>query len=90
MTEKTIQFICFALFLLLAGCIAIEKKPPPVFDAAELRAEAKRNAETAALFESRNHWHEAKYRYEIAEKLEPGDMWTTEAEAVLFEKYWRG
>jgi hypothetical protein len=27
---------------------------------------------------------------DIAEKLEPGDMWTLEAEKALFEKYWRG
>ncbi len=27
---------------------------------------------------------------DIAEKLEPGDMWTAKAEAALFEKYWRG
>ena len=27
---------------------------------------------------------------EIADKLEPGDMWTSEAEMALFEKYWRG
>jgi L-sorbose 1-phosphate reductase len=27
---------------------------------------------------------------DIAEKLEPGDMWTVEAEKALFEKYWRG
>ena len=27
---------------------------------------------------------------DIAEKLEPGDMWTAEAEEALFEKYWRG
>ena len=27
---------------------------------------------------------------EIAEKLEPGNMWTTEAEEALFEKYWKG
>jgi threonine dehydrogenase-like Zn-dependent dehydrogenase len=27
---------------------------------------------------------------DIAAKLDPGDMWTAEAEAALFEKYWRG
>lgn len=27
---------------------------------------------------------------EIAEKLEPGNMWTAEAEEALFEKYWKG
>ena len=27
---------------------------------------------------------------DIAEKLAHGDMWTAEAEAALFEKYWRG
>jgi threonine dehydrogenase-like Zn-dependent dehydrogenase len=27
---------------------------------------------------------------DIAEKLEPGDMWSVEAEKALFEKYWRG
>ena len=27
---------------------------------------------------------------EIAEKLEPGNMWTREAEEALFEKYWKG
>jgi hypothetical protein len=27
---------------------------------------------------------------DIADKLEPGDMWTAEAEKALFEKYWRG
>jgi hypothetical protein len=27
---------------------------------------------------------------DIAEKLDPGDMWTAEAEVALFEKYWRG
>lgn len=26
----------------------------------------------------------------IAEKLEPGNMWTAEAEEALFEKYWKG
>ncbi len=27
---------------------------------------------------------------DIAEKLEPGNMWTAEAEEALFEKYWKG
>jgi hypothetical protein len=27
---------------------------------------------------------------DIATILDPGDMWTAEAEAALFEKYWRG
>lgn len=27
---------------------------------------------------------------EVAEKLEPGNMWTIEAEEALFEKYWKG
>lgn len=27
---------------------------------------------------------------EVAEKLEPGNMWTMEAEEALFEKYWKG
>ena len=27
---------------------------------------------------------------DIAEKLEPGNMWTDEAEEALFEKYWKG
>ena len=27
---------------------------------------------------------------DIAEKLDAGDMWTADAEAALFEKYWRG
>ena len=27
---------------------------------------------------------------EVAEKLEPGNMWTREAEEALFEKYWKG
>lgn len=31
-----------------------------------------------------------KIHPDIAEKLEPGNMWTTEAEEALFEKYWKG
>lgn len=27
---------------------------------------------------------------DVAERLEPGDMWTNEAEKALIEKYWRG
>jgi hypothetical protein len=27
---------------------------------------------------------------DIAEKLEPGDMWTNEAEQALIERFWRG
>jgi threonine dehydrogenase-like Zn-dependent dehydrogenase len=27
---------------------------------------------------------------DIAEKLEPGNMWTAEAEEALFDKYWKG
>ncbi len=27
---------------------------------------------------------------EVAEKLDPGNMWTKEAEEALFEKYWKG
>lgn len=27
---------------------------------------------------------------EVADKLEPGNMWTIEAEEALFEKYWKG
>ncbi len=27
---------------------------------------------------------------EVAAKLEPGNMWTSEAEEALFEKYWKG
>jgi threonine dehydrogenase-like Zn-dependent dehydrogenase len=27
---------------------------------------------------------------DIADKLDPGDMWTADAEKALFEKYWRG
>ncbi len=27
---------------------------------------------------------------EVAAKLEPGNMWTREAEEALFEKYWKG
>lgn len=30
-----------------------------------------------------------KIHPDIAEKLEPGNMWTTEAEEALFEKYWK-
>ncbi len=30
-----------------------------------------------------------KIHPDIAEKLEPGNMWTTEAEKALFEKYWK-
>lgn len=31
-----------------------------------------------------------KIHPDIAEKLEPGNMWTAEAEEALFEKYWKG
>lgn len=31
-----------------------------------------------------------KHFPEIAEKLEPGNMWTLEAEEALFEKFWKG
>ncbi len=31
-----------------------------------------------------------KIHPDIAEKLEPGNMWTVEAEEALFEKYWKG
>ena len=30
-----------------------------------------------------------KIHPDIAEKLEPGNMWTAEAEEALFEKYWK-
>jgi hypothetical protein len=30
-----------------------------------------------------------KIHPDIAEKLEPGNMWTKEAEEALFEKYWK-
>lgn len=32
----------------------------------------------------------SKTEPDIAEKLEPGNMWTLEAEKAFFEKYWKG
>lgn len=59
------------------------------FDENASDAQAETRLFKSALSEAGQQLDELKEKMsEIADKLEPGDMWSLEAEEALFEKFW--